>query len=326
MDRREFITGATAAAATLGLAPSHAQESFPSRPITIVNAFPPGGINDIVTRPLAASIETVLKQPVVVETKAGAAGQVGAQVVASAKPDGYTLLSHNTGICGYAEVDKLFGRPVKTSRSDFIPLARIVADPVLLLVNDQQPYKTAKEFIEDTKKNPDKMVFSSGGLYGASHLPMALLALAAGGVPVRHLPTNGGGPAITAVLGKNAQVTTQSVSASLPHVKAGKLRALAAFSAERSKQLPDVPTLKELGYDAEYYLWVGIFAPKGTPEAAVKTLRESIKQGAHAEAFTTALTNAGQELAYLDMREFQTFFDQDGKRVDETVCSIGRQG
>ena len=109
-------------------------------------------------------------------------------------------------------------------------------------------------------------------------------------------------------------------------MKAGKLRALAAFSAERSKQLPDVPTLKELGYDAEYYLWVGIFAPKGTPEAAVKTLRESIKQGAHAEAFTTALTNAGQELAYLDMPEFQTFFDQDGKRVDETVRSIGRQG
>src|SRR5829696_8777112 len=145
MDRREFVIGSTVVAGTLGLAPSHAQESFPSRPITIVNAFPPGGINDIVTRPLAASMEPILKQPVVVETKAGAAGQVGAQVVASAKPDGYTLLSHNTGLCGYAEVDKLFGRPVKAARSDFIPLARIVADPVLLLVNEQQPYKTAKE-------------------------------------------------------------------------------------------------------------------------------------------------------------------------------------
>ena len=109
------------------------------------------------TRPLASMLEPILKQPVVVETKAGAAGQVGAQVVASAKPDGYTLLSHNTGISGYAEVDKLFGRPVKTSRADFIPLARIVADPVVLLVNDQQPYKTAKEFIEDVKKRPDTL-------------------------------------------------------------------------------------------------------------------------------------------------------------------------
>src|SRR5262245_34573726 len=151
MDRRHFVIG-TAAAALAG--PAFAQEAFPTRPITIINAFPPGGANDIVTRPLASAMEPILKQPVVVETKAGAAGQVGAQVAASAKPDGYTLLSHNTGISGYAEVDKLFGRPVKTSRADFIALARIVADPVLLLVNEQQPFKTLKEFIDDAKKRP----------------------------------------------------------------------------------------------------------------------------------------------------------------------------
>src|SRR5499433_3844315 len=193
MDRRRFLI-ATAASALMAV-PAFAQEPFPTHAITIINAFPPGGINDIVTRPLAAMMEPILKQPVVVETKAGAAGQVGAQVVASAKPDGYTLLSHNTGISGYAEVDKLFGRPVKTSRSDFIPLARIVADPVVLLVNDQQPYKTAKEFIDDVKKHPDTLVFSSGGLYGATHLPLALLDKAVGGLKLRHLPTNGGGPA-----------------------------------------------------------------------------------------------------------------------------------
>ena len=219
MDRRNFIIGTTALVAT---GPAFAQEPFPSHAITIINAFPPGGINDIVTRPLAAMMEPILKQPVVVEMKAGAAGQVGAQVVATAKPDGYTLLSHNTGISGYAEVDKLFGRPVKTSRSDFIPLARIVADPVVLLVNDQQPYKTAKEFIADVKKRPDTLVFSSGGLYGATHLPLALLDKATGGLKLRHLPTNGGGPAITAILGNNAQCTTQSVSATLPHIKAGR--------------------------------------------------------------------------------------------------------
>src|SRR5262245_64189262 len=151
MDRRRFLIGTAATALS---APAFAQEAFPSHAITIVNAFPPGGVNDIVTRPLATSMEPILKQPVVVETKAGAAGQVGAQVVASAKPDGYTLLSHNTGISGYAEVDKLFGRPVKTSRADFVALARLIADPVLLLVNDQQPYKTLKEFVDDAKKRP----------------------------------------------------------------------------------------------------------------------------------------------------------------------------
>jgi len=274
MDRRRFLI-ATAAGA-LSAAPGFAQEAFPSHAITIINAFPPGGANDIVTRPLATAMEPILKQPVVVETKAGAAGQVGAQFVAAAKPDGYTLLSHNTGISGYAEVDKLFGRSPKVTRADFIPLARLVAEPIVLLVNDQQPYKTLSEFIAAAKAHPDTLVFSSGGLYGASHLPLAYLEKATGPLRLRHLPTNGGGPAIVAILGNNAQVTTQSVSATLPHIKAGKLRPLVVFSAARSKSLPDVPTLKELGFDVEYYLWVGIFAPKGTPAEIVTTLRADI--------------------------------------------------
>jgi tripartite-type tricarboxylate transporter receptor subunit TctC len=324
MNRRRFIIGA--AATTLARGPAFAQEAFPSHAITVVNAFPPGGINDIVTRPLASAMEPILKQPVVVETKAGAAGQVGAQFVASAKPDGYTLLSHNTGISGYAEVDKLFGRPVKTSRADFIPLARLVADPVLLLVNAQQPYKTLAEFITDAKAHPDTLVFSSGGLYGASHLPLAYLEQATGPLKLRHLPTAGGGPAIMAILGNNAQVTTQSVSATLPHIKAGKLRPLAIFGATRSKVLPDVATLKEHGYDVEYYLWVGIFAPKGTEPTIVTKLRDAIGKAAHSDQFKTTLANAGQELDYLDGPEFQKFWDADGKRTDEAVIAIGRQG
>ena len=323
MDRRSFVVGS---AACLAAGSAVAEATYPSHAITIINAFPPGGINDLITRPLAAMMEPILNQPVVVETKAGAAGQVGAQVVATSKPDGYTLLSHNTGISGYAEVDKLFGRPVKTSRADFIPLARLIADPVLLLVNDQQPYKTLKEFIDDARANPEKLIFSSGGLYGASHLPLAYLEKATGPLKLRHLPTNGGGPAITAILGNNAQVTTQSISAALPHIKAGKLRPLANFAATRSKLLPDVPTLKELGYDVEYYLWVGIFAPKGTPPAIVTTLRETIGKAVHTEQFNTTLTNVGQELAYLDGPDFQKFWDIDGKRTDEAVIAIGRQG
>ncbi len=324
MDRRHFVIG-TAATALIP-AWAFAQEIFPSHAISIINAFPPGGANDIATRPLATAMEPILKQPVVVETKAGAAGQVGAQFVASAKPDGYTLLSHNTGISGYAEVDKLFGRAPKVTRADFIPLARLVADPMLLLVNDQQPYKTLQEFIAGAKAHPDTLVFSSGGLYGASHLPLAYLEKATGPLHLRHLPTNGGGPAIVAILGNNAQVTTQSVSATLPHVKAGKLRALATFGATRSKSLPDVPTFKELGFDVEYYLWVGIFAPKGTPGETVTTLRAVIDKAAHSSEYTAALANAGQELAYLDGPDFQKFWDIDGQRTDEAVISIGRQG
>ena len=324
MDRRHFVIGTAATALAAGGA--FAQEAFPSRAITIINAFPPGGLNDIVTRPLATAMEPILKQPVVVEAKAGAAGQVGAQVAASAKPDGYTLLSHNTGISGYAEVDKLFGRPAKTTRAHFVPLARIVADPVLLLVNDQQPYKTLKEFIDGAKANPDTLVFSSGGLYGASHLPLAYLEKATGPLRLRHLPTNGGGPAIVAILGNNAQVTTQTISATLPHIKAGKLRPLANFAATRSKVLSDVPTLKELGFDVEYYLWVGIFAPRGTPPEIVTTLRAAIGKAAHSDEFKAALTNAGQELAYLDGPDFQKFWDIDGRRTDEAVVAIGKQG
>jgi tripartite-type tricarboxylate transporter receptor subunit TctC len=323
MDRRSFVLGSAASAAALWPLEAAAQD-FPSRPITIINAFPPGGINDLVTRPAASALEGIFKQPVVVETKAGAAGAVGAQVAANAKPDGYTLLSHNNGISGYAEVDKLFGRQPKTTRADFIPLGRLCADPVLVLVNDQQPYKTLAEFVADAKKRPSEIVYSSGGLYGASHLPVALLEKATGLSGMRHLPTSGGGPAITAVLGNNAQLTTQTVQATLSHVRSGKMRALATFGAERSKVLPDVPTMRELGYDVTYYLWVGLFAPKGTPAPIVATLTAAIDKAAASPQFIEPLTNIGLEPSYLPAAEFAKFWDEDGKRSDDAVRQIGK--
>jgi tripartite-type tricarboxylate transporter receptor subunit TctC len=321
MDRRSFVIG-TAALAAAG--PARAQETFPSRAITIINAFPPGGANDIATRPFAAALEPVIKQPVVVETKAGAGGQVGAQVAANAKPDGYTLLSHNNGLAGYEEVDKLFGRQPKSTRADFIPLARLIADPVLVLVNDQQPYKTLKDLIDDAKKRPEAIIYSSGGLYGATHLPVALLEKVTGIPKLRHLPTNGGGPAITALLGNNAQMSTQTTTATLQHIKAGKLRPLASFAGTRSKALPDVPTLKELGYDVEYYLWVGIFAPKGTPASTVATLSAAIDKAGTSDTYKTAMSNAGLQADYLDAAGFTKFWADDAKRSDEAVGLIGR--
>jgi tripartite-type tricarboxylate transporter receptor subunit TctC len=324
VDRRNFVAGSAAVAAALATGSASAQETYPTHAITVINPFPPGGASDVVTRPLAAVLEPIVKQPIVIDTKAGAAGAVGSQVAATAKPDGYTLLSHITSISGFAEVDKLFGRTPKFTRADFIPLARFVADPCVLIVNDQQPYKTLKDFTDDAKKRPDEIIFSSSGLYGALHIPMALYMKAAGGLKFRHLPTNGGGPALTALLGNNSQALVSSVSACLAQVKAGKVKPLALFGAKRSKALPDVPTLKELGYNIEYYLWVGMFAPKGTPEQVVTYLRTVLKQAAAAEQFKTAMANLGQDIEYMDQPEFAKFWDADAARIEDAVREIGR--
>jgi len=321
MDRRSFVIGA---GAVLASSPAPAQEAYPTRAITIISPFPPGGATEVVTRPLAAAMEPLIKQPLVIETKAGAAGQVGAQFAATAKPDGYTLLSHITSISGFAEVDRLFGRPVKFTNADFIPIARVVADPCVLIVNDRQSYKTLKEFVDDARKRPNEIIFSSSGLYGALHIPTALFAKAAGDLKLRHLPTAGGGPALTALLGNNSHVLVSSISAAMTQIRAGKARPLAMFGAERAKSLPDVPTMKELGYNVEYYLWVGLFAPKGTPERIVTYLRDNIKTAAHGEPFANALKNLGQDLAYLDQAEFKAFWDADAKRIEDAVRQIGK--
>ncbi len=323
MDRRDFLIGtAAAAAATI---PGHAlsQDAYPSRTITVINPFPPGGATDVVTRPLIAALEPIVKQAVVLENKSGAAGAVGAQVAASAKPDGYTLLSHLPSLAGFAAVDELFGRQPKFTNADFIPIARIIADPCLIIINDQQPYKSLKDLVDDAKKRPNEILFSSSGLYGALHIPMALFAKSAD-INLRHLPTAGGGPALTALLGNNAQILASSVSACLAQVKAGKARPLASFGARRPNALPDVPTLKELGFDVEYYLWVGIWAPKGTPQTVITYLRGAIDKAAHTEQFKAALANLGQELDYLDQPEFTKFWEADSARIQAAVRQIGR--
>ena len=321
MDRRRFIAGGAASALLTRAA--GAQEAYPTRPITIINHFPPGGAADVVARPFAAVLEPILKQPVVIETKAGAAGQVGAQFAASATPDGYTLLVHIVSISGFAEVDKVFGRQPKFTRSDFLPIARFTEGPMVLLVNEQTPYKSLQELVDDAKRRPNQIIFSSSGLYGALHLPTALFAKAAG-IEMRHLPTNGGGPALTALLGNNAQVLVSSVAAANAHIKAGKARALASFSGKRVQSLPEVPTLKELGFDVEFSLWVGLFAPKGTPDAIIAKLRADSKKAVATEQFAKAIDNIGDVLAYQDQPEFAKFWDEDARRVEDAVRSIGK--
>jgi tripartite-type tricarboxylate transporter receptor subunit TctC len=154
-------------------------------------------------------------------------------------------------------------------------------------------------------------------------LPTALFMRAAD-IKMKHLPTNGGGPALTALLGNNSQVLVSAIAPASGQIKAGKLRALACFSPKRAASLPDVPTLKELGYDIEFSLWVGVFAPKGTPAPVLKTLGDAIKQAANSDQFKTAINNIGDEVAYLDQAGFAKFWDEDAKRVEAAVQAIGR--
>ena len=324
MDRRSFVIGSAASAAALAAPPALAQEGYPAHAITVISPFPPGGVSDTITRPLDAALEKVFKQPVVLENKVGAAGAVGAQFAAAAKPDGYTLLSHIVSISGFAAVDKLFGRTPKFTNDNFIPIARIIADPIVMIANVDTPYKTLKDLVADAKANPNKVIYSSSGLYGASHIPTALFAKSAGNLQMRHLPTNGGGPAVTAVLGGNVNFFMSPTSIALSHIRSGKVRALAVSSAQRVKVLPDVPTFKELGYDLEYYFWVGIFAPKGVPAPIIATLRDGFNKAAHSKEFLDTLANLGQELAYMDQPEFAKFWEADAKRQEDAINSIGR--
>ena len=318
------MSGAAASAAALAAPPALAQEGYPAHAITVISPFPPGGVSDTITRPLDAALEKVFKQPVVLENKVGAAGAVGAQFAAAAKPDGYTLLSHIVSISGFAAVDKLFGRTPKFTNDNFIPIARIIADPIVMIANVDTPYKTLKDLVADAKANPNKVIYSSSGLYGASHIPTALFAKSAGNLQMRHLPTNGGGPAVTAVLGGNVNFFMSPTSIALSHIRSGKVRALAVSSAQRVKVLPDVPTFKELGYDLEYYFWVGIFAPKGVPAPIIVTLRDGFNKAAHSKEFLDTLANLGQELAYMDQPEFAKFWEADAKRQEDAINSIGR--
>jgi tripartite-type tricarboxylate transporter receptor subunit TctC len=323
MDRRSFVVGSAATAAALAVGHAGAQEAYPSRAITIVNPFPPGGAVDVVVRPFAAALEPLLKQPVVIETKPGAAGAVGAQFAAAAKPDGYTLLAHLPSISGFEAVDKLFGRTPKFTRANFVPIARLTEGPLLLVVNDKTPYTTLKEFVDDAKKRPNGLIFSSSGLYGALHLPTALFTKAAG-IQMRHLPTNGGGPALTAILGNNSQVLVTSIAAASGHIRAGKLKPLACFSPKRLTALPTVPTLRESGYDVEFSIWVGLFAPRGTPDGAILKLREETRRAVANEKFSSTIQSIGDVVSHLDQPEFAKFWDEYAKRAEDAVQSIGR--
>jgi tripartite-type tricarboxylate transporter receptor subunit TctC len=299
-------------------------DDYPSRPITLVAPFPPGGVADLTARPVAAALEKVLKNPVAVVNKTGAAGAVGMQFVATSKPDGYTLLLALSSISIIPEADKLFGRPPAFTVDQFAPIALISADPTVLVVRTESPWKTAREFIEDATKRPGQVSFSSSGVYGTLHMAMELLSHAAG-IRLRHVPHNGAGPALNAILGGHVDALASGPAVVLPHIKSGKLRALAGWGDKRVAALPDVPTFRELGYpDAEFYIWAGVFAPKGTPEPVLAKLRGGLKSAVAEPEFQGAMEKLQTPVTFKQGEEFQKFFDADGKRLAEGVKKVGR--
>jgi len=323
MTRCRVLAAAAALALALPLV-AVAQEPYPSRPITLVAPFPPGGVADLTARPVAAAMEKVLKNPVAVVNKTGAAGAVGMQFVATSKPDGYTLLLALSSISIIPEADKIFGRPPAFTVDQFAPIALISADPTVLVVRAESPWKTAREFLDDARKRSGQISYSSSGIYGTLHMAMELLSHAAG-VKLRHIPTAGAGPALTALLGGHVDALASGPAVILPHIKAGKLRALAGWGDKRVAALPEIPTFKELGYpDAEFYIWAGLFAPKGTPEPVLAKLRDATRAAVGDADFRSAMDKMETPIAFKQGEEFQRFFDADARRLAEGVRKVGR--
>ena len=300
-----------------------AQEKYPDRPITIVAPFPPGGVADLTARPVAAAMEKVLKNPVVVVNKTGAAGAVGMAFVANSKPDGYNLLMALSSISIIPEADKLFDRQPAYTMDQLIPIALISADPTIFVVNAERPWKSVKEFVDDAKKRPGQISYSSSGVYGTLHMATEMLSHAAA-INLKHVPYSGGGPALTAILGGHVDTLASGPAVVIPHIKAGKLRPLAGWGAKRIAAFPDVPTFKELGYDIEFYIWAGLFAPRGTPAPVMKTIRTAVQQAVDTPEFKSAMEKIQTPIAYLDAPEFQKFWDKDAKMLVDAIKRVGK--
>lgn len=309
---------------TLGAAaPVSSQEAYPSRPIAVVVPFPPGGVADIVARPVAEALSRVLGVPVIVENKPGAGGGIGMSYVAKAKPDGYTLLLALSSISILPEADKVTGRSPMYQLGEFVPIARLTADPTVLAVRSDSPWNSLADFVADARKRPGAISYGSSGNYGTMHMPMEMFAASAG-IKLLHVPYTGGGPAVVGLLGGNVDALSTGPSTVIQHVKAGKVRLLASWGDKRLASIPEVPTLLESGYDAVFFQWSGLFAPVGTPEAALARLREAARAAAADPKFVAAMATVETPVQYMDAPDLQRFWDVDAKKLGEAVRRVGK--
>ena len=315
-----------AALLTIGLSfiaiASYAQD-FPVRGINLIVPNPPGGMNQIHAQPLGAVIEKLYKQPAPVLNKPGATAAAGTAFVANQAPDGYNLLVTTPNLYLATEKDKLFGIQSPYTLEQIVPVALLSADPLAFCVQTENPIKSIKELVAAAKAKQGAMSFSSSGPYGITHVPAAMFMDAAG-IKMRHVPTTGGGPAVIQLLGGHVDMHDGGLAAVFPHIKSGKLRPLGLSDVKRSAALPDVPTMKEAGYDVEAYLWVGLFTTHGVPEATMTKLRDVIRKSVADPMFHDAMTKSQVVIDYRDAPDFKKFFDADYKRLAGAVKAIGR--
>lgn len=299
-----------------------AQEKFPSRPIQIVVPFEPGGGLDLHARALTPVMERTLKQPMVVVYKPGAGGAVGLQFVAKGKADGYTLVMGLPSITILPEVDRLLGRPQAFTREMFAPIALLSTEPLILVVQDGSPWKSVADLVADARRRPG-VILASSGPYSPAALATEMFTHAAG-IRLTHVPQAGAGPSLLALLGGHTQLYFSPPPPAVGHLRKGTLRALAVTSANRHPRFPDVPTLKQLGFDVEFYNWYGVFAPRATPPEALKVLRDTTSEAMKDPHVVAAMAKLETPITYLGADEFEKFLERDAKSLIEAVRRIGR--
>lgn len=297
-------------------------QDYPSRPISMIVPFPPGGVADLTGRPTAMAMEKVLKQPVLVVNRPGAGGAVGNAQVGRGATDGYTLLMALSSISVIPEAERSCKRAAPYDLNQFAPIALISADPTVLAVRSESPWRSVRELVEAAKKAPEKLSFSSSGIYGALHMPMAMFEAAAG-IRLWHIPYSGGGPAVTALLGSQVDMTSGGPSALIGQIRAGRLRPLAGWGSSRLASLPDVPTFRELGMEVEYFIWSGVFVAAGTPAAIVNTLREAVRRAVQDADFKATMEKIQTPVVYLDAPDFLKYWEADARRMAGVLKHLG---
>jgi len=306
------------AAALLALAGvAVAQGAYPGRPVTLVVPFPPGGGTDTGARIVAQKLGAKWGQTVIVENKGGAAGMIGADMVAKAKPDGYTLLMGNIGT--QAINPSLYPKMPYDAATAFVPIALVAELPLAMMVNPAVPAKTAREFIALAKSEPGKLSYSSSGAGGAPHLAAEMFKEATGTFIV-HVPYRGGGPAIGDLLAGHVQLSFMTVLEASGHIKAGKLRALAVTGSKRVPALPDVPTLAEAtlpGFNS--ISWIGILAPAGTPKEIVDKVSSDVREVLASDDVKLKLIELGAVPAGTTPAQFQALIASDRKRYEQVI-------
>ncbi len=322
--RTTFIRPWLLMALLISLTPlAQAQDDYPNKPVTMLVPFPPGGVADTVGRPVAEAMGRYLKQSVVIENKGGAGGGIGMAQVAKSKADGYTLLMALSSVVVLPEADKVLKRAPMFQLDQLKPIARFTADPTVLVVRADSPWKTYAEFQAYVKSNPAKISFGSSGNYGTMHVPMEQLKAATSSFML-HVPYTGAGPAVLGLLSGQIEALSTGPASVVQHIKSGKLRALAHWGDGRLNSLPDVPSLKELGVPIQYAQWSGLFVPANTPAAVVEKLRQAAKFAAQDPRAQQALAASGTSFMFQDMNEFEKYVSTEAKDMAGLVQRIGR--